>query len=54
MQAGMDVARINFSHQTHEDHLRRIEMIKRIREELDLPIAILADTKGPGDQDRHV
>ena len=45
--AGMNVARLNFSHGTHEDHLRSIEMIKKIRTELELPIAILLDTKGP-------
>lgn len=47
MLAGMDVARVNMSHQNHESHLRRIQMIKELREELDLPIAILIDTKGP-------
>ena len=45
--AGMNVARLNFSHGTHEDHLRSIELIKKVREELGLPIAILLDTKGP-------
>ncbi len=47
MLAGMDVARINFSHGTHEEALEKMERIKRIREELDLPVAILLDTKGP-------
>ena len=46
-KAGMDVARINFSHGTHEQQLSRIKMLKKIREELGLPIALLADTKGP-------
>ena len=45
--AGMNVARLNFSHGTHEDHKKNIELIKRVREKLDLPIAILLDTKGP-------
>ncbi len=45
--AGMNVARLNFSHGTHEDHLKNIELIKRVREKLDMPIAILLDTKGP-------
>ena len=45
--AGMNVARLNFSHNTLEDHLKRIESIKKIRKELDIPIAILLDTKGP-------
>ncbi|MBO7250209.1 MAG: pyruvate kinase, partial [Clostridia bacterium] len=45
--AGMNVARLNFSHGTHEDHLKSINLIKKVREELNLPIAILLDTKGP-------
>ncbi len=45
--AGMNVARLNFSHGTHEEHQRTIDMIKRVREKLGLPIAILLDTKGP-------
>ena len=47
MLSGMNVARINFSHQTHEIHLGRINAVKRIREETGLPVALLADTKGP-------
>ncbi len=45
--AGMDVARINFSHGTHEDHKRTIELVKKVREKLGLHIAVLLDTKGP-------
>ena len=45
--AGMNVARLNFSHGTHEEHLERIRRIKKVREELGLPIAIMLDTKGP-------
>ena len=45
--AGMNVARLNFSHGTHEDHLNNINMLKAVREELDIPLAILLDTKGP-------
>ena len=45
--AGMNVARLNFSHGTHADHQEKIDLIKRVREKLDLPIAILLDTKGP-------
>ena len=45
--AGMNVARLNFSHGTHEDHKKNIELIKTVREKLGLPIAILLDTKGP-------
>ena len=45
--AGMNVARLNFSHGTHEEHKKRIETICEVRERLHLPIAILLDTKGP-------
>ena len=45
--AGMNVARLNFSHGTHEEHLQRIETIKKVRRELNMPIAIMLDTKGP-------
>ena len=46
-KAGVNVARLNFSHGTHEEQLAKIHMIKKVREELDLPIAIMLDTKGP-------
>lgn len=46
-KAGMNVARLNFSHGTHEQHREKIELIKKVREELDMPVAILLDTKGP-------
>ncbi len=46
-KAGMSVARLNFSHGTHEEHLKNINLIKEVREELGLPIAIMLDTKGP-------
>ncbi len=46
-KAGMNVARLNFSHNTHADHLRSIELVKKVRERLELPIAIMLDTKGP-------
>ena len=46
-KAGMNVARLNFSHNTHEDHKKRIDLVKKVREKLGLPIAILLDTKGP-------
>ena len=45
--AGMNVARLNFSHGTHEQHKQKIDLIKQVREELNLPIAIMLDTKGP-------
>lgn len=47
MRAGMDVARINFSHGTHPEAKIIMDRIKRVREELDIPVAILLDTKGP-------
>jgi pyruvate kinase len=43
----MNVARLNFSHNTHADHQRRIDLVKEVRAELELPIAIMLDTKGP-------
>lgn len=44
---GMNVARMNFSHGDHAEHLERFNTVKEIREELDAPIAIMLDTKGP-------
>ncbi len=44
---GMNVARLNFSHGTHAEHEEKIALIKRVRERLNLPIAIMLDTKGP-------
>ena len=46
-RSGLNVARLNFSHGTHEDHKKKIDMIKKVREELNAPIAIMLDTKGP-------
>ena len=46
-RAGLNVARLNFSHGTHAEHQEKIDMIKSVREELELPIAIMLDTKGP-------
>ncbi len=46
-RAGMNVARLNFSHGTHKEHQKKIDAIKKVREELELPIAIMLDTKGP-------
>lgn len=45
--AGMDVARFNFSHGDYEQQLKRVEVFKAIRSELDLPIPMMLDTKGP-------
>lgn len=47
MIAGMDVARLNFSHQTHKEQKVRADQVKKIRDELCLPVALLLDTKGP-------
>ena len=46
-KAGMNVARLNFSHGSHEEHKKKIDLIKHVREKLELPIAIMLDTKGP-------
>ena len=46
-QAGMNVARLNFSHGTHAEHKQKIDLIKTVREKLNVPIAIMLDTKGP-------
>ena len=45
--AGMDIARFNFSHGDHEEQKARMDMLKKIREEENKPVAILLDTKGP-------
>ena len=45
--AGMNVARMNFSHNTYKEHHERIELVKKVRQELNLPVALLLDTKGP-------
>ena len=47
IEAGMDVARFNFSHGTHEEQLARMNVIRQAREETGKPIAMLLDTKGP-------
>ena len=47
MDHGMDVARFNFSHGNHEEQHARFELLKKVREEKNLPIASLLDTKGP-------
>ena len=47
INAGMNVARLNFSHGELNEHKERIELIKRVREEKHVPIAIMLDTKGP-------
>lgn len=47
IEAGMNVARLNFSHGSHEEHQKKIDLIKKIREKMNKPIAIMLDTKGP-------
>ena len=44
---GVNVARLNFSHGSHEEHKIKIDRIKKLRREMDLPIGIMLDTKGP-------
>lgn len=47
MLAGMNTARFNFSHGDYESHQKRIDMFKKVREEMGIPVAMLLDTKGP-------
>ncbi len=47
MLSGMNAARLNFSHGSYDEHLKRINMVKKLRDEMGLPIALLLDTKGP-------
>ena len=47
MRSGMDLARFNFSHGSHDDHARRVELVRRAAAEVEKPIALIADTKGP-------
>ena len=47
LRSGMDVARFNFSHGSHEEHKARLDRLKALRQELDRPVAALLDTKGP-------
>lgn len=47
MQAGMNVARFNFSHGTHEEHKKKFDRVLKVSNELELPVATMLDTKGP-------
>ncbi|HYE67782.1 MAG TPA: pyruvate kinase, partial [Anaerovoracaceae bacterium] len=47
MLSGMNAARLNFSHGTHEEQKKKIDLIKELRKELGIPISIILDTKGP-------
>ncbi len=44
---GLNVCRFNFSHGSHEEHKERMDLVKKVRDELGQPVAILLDTKGP-------
>ena len=47
VKSGLNVCRFNFSHGSHEEHKERMDLVKKVREELGQPVAILLDTKGP-------
>ena len=47
IKSGLNVCRMNFSHGSHEEHKGRMDLVKKLREELNMPTAILLDTKGP-------
>ncbi len=47
LKNGMNVARLNFSHSTHEEHAKTIDLFRRVRDRLKVPAAVLLDTKGP-------
>ncbi len=47
VEAGMNIARLNFSHGSYEEHEKRINLIREVSREMDVPIGILLDTKGP-------
>lgn len=47
IHSGMNVARLNFSHGSHEEQKKRIDMVRQVRDEIGAPLAILLDTKGP-------
>ncbi len=47
LKAGMDVARLNLSHGTHDDHARQLQTIRQSSQRLDLPVAIIMDLPGP-------
>ena len=53
IEAGMNVARFNFSHGSHEEHKARLDALKRLREELNRPVAAMLDTKGPEIRLKH-
>ncbi|MBZ4644670.1 MAG: pyruvate kinase [Clostridia bacterium] len=53
IEKGMNVARLNFSHGSHDDQQKRVDALKKIRDELQVPVALLLDTKGPEIRIKH-
>ena len=47
VENGMDIARFNFSHGTHEEQKKQLDLVKEVRQETGIPVALLLDTKGP-------
>lgn len=47
LEAGLNVARLNFSHGTHEEHKKTIEMFRSVRDKMEVSAAVMLDTKGP-------
>ncbi|MEC9488431.1 MAG: pyruvate kinase [Halanaerobium sp.] len=47
LEAGMNVARLNFSHGDHEEHLRRVKLLREVSADMGIPVALMLDTKGP-------
>ena len=47
LESGLNVARFNFSHGSHAEHKKRLDLLKKLRREMGLPVAALLDTKGP-------
>src|SRR5712664_2440811 len=47
IRAGMDVARLNFSHGTQSEHQKRLELVRSVAKKLDRPVAVLQDIQGP-------
>ena len=47
IEAGLNVARLNFSHGTHEEHKKTIEMFRKVRDKMEVSAAVMLDTKGP-------